>query len=326
MFKRLFYLLLLIAAFFLIPQSNPVIGNADADEITYRLMRKSVYHTEFVDASYGWVCGIGGNLFHTINGGLTWEKQETNTYDSIFSMSFVDKKKGWAVGQDGMILTTDNGGDNWTTQTAPENKSWMKVDFFDKNIGIVVGDWGKIIGTKDGGKTCVDISLKEDVVLYDVKYLSEKELWIAGELGKLYHSIDGGITWDRIVLEDDFYGPTMFAISFTSDGQHGICGGLQGMVFVTHDSGKTWTKQTVSEDSVFNLELTDNGTGFAVGNNGGFYKIEDNGDKWTKMKPPGYLRAAWFQCLSRLDDDSYIVAGTRGSILFFENYKIVQKK
>ena len=75
---------------------------------------------DFVDSSFGWAVGDGGEIIHTEDGGETWSIQESaDRYQKpwLADVSFVDRQNGWAVGSmsgngppDGKILHTSSGG------------------------------------------------------------------------------------------------------------------------------------------------------------------------------------------------------------------------
>ncbi|MCX7700097.1 MAG: YCF48-related protein, partial [Gemmataceae bacterium] len=80
---------------------------------------RSVY---FVDAQEGWAVGDEGVVWHSIDGGVTWERQPTGTRASLRAVHFVSPFVGWAVGREelpngsslGVVLATTNGGLKWT--------------------------------------------------------------------------------------------------------------------------------------------------------------------------------------------------------------------
>src|SRR5689334_23426676 len=75
----------------------------------------AVHAVQFVDASEGWAVGDDGVVWHSIDGGATWERQKTGTRASLRAVHFQSPYTGWAVGrldQSGgsvgvMLRTTD---------------------------------------------------------------------------------------------------------------------------------------------------------------------------------------------------------------------------
>jgi photosystem II stability/assembly factor-like uncharacterized protein len=65
-----------------------------------------------------WTCGYNGSIYHTADGGKTWDKQRNgnNAFKSrhrLLDILFIDASRGWAVGEDGIVLYTGDGGNNW---------------------------------------------------------------------------------------------------------------------------------------------------------------------------------------------------------------------
>jgi photosystem II stability/assembly factor-like uncharacterized protein len=66
-----------------------------------------------------WVCGYNGSVFHTSNGGETWEKLRSGNDIKkpryhLLDIYFKDHNNGWAVGEEGVIIHTEDGGRNWS--------------------------------------------------------------------------------------------------------------------------------------------------------------------------------------------------------------------
>ena len=59
---------------------------------------------------------LGDIVFHTEDGGQTWQKFHTGNRNWLHAICFTDEKTGWAVGERGTILKTTDGGRNWQTQ------------------------------------------------------------------------------------------------------------------------------------------------------------------------------------------------------------------
>src|SRR5262249_61327102 len=134
-------------------------------------------------ASEAWAVGNYGSIYHTANGGKTWESHESGTKTPLFSVDFVDAQHGWAAGKSAEIRATTDGGRTWKLQKTPipPSKHLFKVHAVDARTVWAVGDWGAITMTTDGGETWQDRSLstlkvlasdrpdrQEQVVLEDV--------------------------------------------------------------------------------------------------------------------------------------------------------------
>ena len=63
-----------------------------------------LYSVNFLDASNGWIAGNYGVLLSTNDGGVTWQRQASNTIYSLKEIYFRDVNNGWAVGWYGAIL------------------------------------------------------------------------------------------------------------------------------------------------------------------------------------------------------------------------------
>jgi photosystem II stability/assembly factor-like uncharacterized protein len=112
------------------------------------------YSLYFLDSLTGWSSGVAGALntsvlFHTTNGGIYWNPQDSHSGNIFASIYFVNYNKGWNVGGD-EIKYTSNGGAFWGTQFSyPEYLN--SVFFTDSLRGWVAGNHGTILKTTNGG-------------------------------------------------------------------------------------------------------------------------------------------------------------------------------
>ena len=64
-----------------------------------------INHIQFLDSLHGWMCGDGGMIIHTADGGKTWQHQnQPSTYSVIRSIHLLSDTLGWACGSEGTIL------------------------------------------------------------------------------------------------------------------------------------------------------------------------------------------------------------------------------
>lgn len=122
----------------------------------------------FVGPAEGWAAA--GNvvtreedaLFHTTDGGLSWERVATGTPQYLRAVHFADARTGWVVGLTiddvteelgpSRILATTDGGRTWAAQLTVD-RSFFDVCFVDASRGWAVGERATIYATTDGGKS-----------------------------------------------------------------------------------------------------------------------------------------------------------------------------
>jgi photosystem II stability/assembly factor-like uncharacterized protein len=122
---------------------------------------------QFVDGNEGWAVGDEGAIWHSIDGGKTWERQPTGTRASLRAVHFLNPFTGWVVGREelphgggstGVILTTSDGGLKWQRVGTNVLPGLHCIRFFDDKFGVVAGDGSDqypsgVFNTADGGKT-----------------------------------------------------------------------------------------------------------------------------------------------------------------------------
>jgi photosystem II stability/assembly factor-like uncharacterized protein len=143
----------------------------------------SIYDIQFLDKTTGWASGSKGAIYHTTNGGLTWDKQrsELETGDGftmpgsegakqydVNGICFVDAEHGYAAArareeeETGRIIGTTNGGAVWTKQRIVADSGAHDLFFINANEGWILTDRGSYIyHTMDGNRTW--LSEKKDL-------------------------------------------------------------------------------------------------------------------------------------------------------------------
>ena len=173
-----------------------VIGAVGDDEAT---MYNAI---QFIDESTGWVAGVhvvplvsqNSVIQKTMDGGQTWESQETGAEDVLQDIFFLDDKHGWAVGENGLILHTSNGGGKWAVQASGTEETLRSIRFADKHMGWAVGGdlgVGVIVRTDNGGKDweIQDLGglkagmLEVGKIQLNSVFILGKQVWLAGGNG-----------------------------------------------------------------------------------------------------------------------------------------------
>jgi photosystem II stability/assembly factor-like uncharacterized protein len=168
----------------------------------------------------GWATGFDGVILHSIDGGVTWEKQTSGTTMDLQSVDFQNPNLGWAVGWSGTILRTTDGGKNWKTIRG----------------GASVTEIG---ATSTGSAADKDFA---SYSLSTVYFKDEKNGLACGFAGELISSNDGGLTWNPVKSPVK---TTLSSIAIDKSGRIWIAADDQ--LIVSEDAGKTWASQAVNQ-------------------------------------------------------------------------------
>lgn len=155
-----------------------------------------------------------------------------------------------AVGdRGGIVVSTD--AKNWTQVAVPVRAALTAVYFADGKHGWAVGHDAAIVATEDGGKTWKLQNFKPELEkpLLDVLFLDTSHGFAVGAYGLFLKTDDAGATWTDVeakdVKADEVH---LNSITKLGDGSLFIAG-ESGMLALSSDEGKTWTKLKSPYDS-----------------------------------------------------------------------------
>ncbi len=125
----------------------------------------SLNSISFVNENVGYVCGDGGLVYKTINGGGTWTPANTGIPANIdlTAISFLDESKGVVAGISGKAYVTANGGTTWTEQSLGTTRTLRDAKYFEGGI-VLTGEYGTL-ALKEGNSpwTLVNTRVITDV-------------------------------------------------------------------------------------------------------------------------------------------------------------------
>ena len=88
------------------------------------------FHAVTVYKGHVWIAGSPGTcVFHSADGGQTWDVFDTGSLTPLRALSFIDAERGWAVGDLGRILATTDGGETWRVQRAGAQRAALLAVF-----------------------------------------------------------------------------------------------------------------------------------------------------------------------------------------------------
>lgn len=209
----------------------------------------ALHAVQVVDGKEGWAVGDEGVVWHTIDGGRTWERQSTGTRASLRSLHFLDPYFGWVAGREelpgggsaGVILYTQDGGLTWKRVLRNSLPPINRVCFADDKTGYLAGDGSDaypsgLFVTHDAGRTWQPIPGPRCPAWYAADFNGPGEGALAGawnrqatvrreRLFQVDSDILGGRTLRGLVLRD----------------QGGIAVGEGGLVLLSEGSkGASW--------------------------------------------------------------------------------------
>jgi len=290
-------------------------------------IRDHMYAVSRPTAAHAWVAGAFGSIFHTADGGASWQEQLSGTDEHLFGVGFADARVGWVVGRSGIVRHTADGGASWQAQASPAaGRHLFKVAAVDVDTAVAIGDWGTVIATTDRGRTWHDRSLDRDVILNGQDWLSRDVGWLVGEAGAIYATTDGGVTW---VERDSGVFKSLFAVSFV-DRRRGWAAGLDGLILTTGDGGESWSvlrgspgveafEEVDFDETFLNPTLFDIAVrgrfGIAVGDLGAVFVSADGGQTWERQALDGDAGLRWLRAVTIGFGGDGLVVGARGLVL-----------
>ena len=150
-------------------------------------------------------------IYHTIDGGSTWEKQSVpSNVGRLLDVFVLDSDHAMVTGDAG-IFRTDNGGKSWlpikfnhqcSTRTSTTAIP-IDISFVDLNSGWLAYNDGYVAKTSDGGRTWCDLTFAENIwpannepaYFAKLHFIDLNNGWALGADESLYETKDGGKNW-----------------------------------------------------------------------------------------------------------------------------------
>lgn len=219
-----------------------------------------------------------------------------------------------AVGDRGAVILSKDG-QSWEQVDVPVRSALTAVHFADAQHGWAVGHDAAIVATADGGRTWALQNFQPDLEkpLLDVLFLDASRGFAVGAYGLLLHTTDGGKAWAELdapsIRADEVH---FNAITRLGNG-HLFIAGESGMLAVSGDEGRTWSKLASPYDSSYfgALPVGDKGA-LVYGLRGNAYVSQDvRSGRWTRLQTNSV--ASMFGG-TVLPDGSYAMVGLNGVI------------
>lgn len=221
----------------------------------------------FADEERGWAAGAIDHqpaIWETRDGGKNWSIQQLwpraspQSLGGMLDIRFIDDGHGWAVGfrdSSAIIVGTDDGGQHWNIQLSGSEIAgqFSRVSVSDRlNVWVLSRD-GAVMQTRDGGQSW-QLRYFDPGLLNSIDVVDSSDVWVAGAWGHLLHSRNG-VAWSHVLLSgplgDHFFGYVKFVST-----DRGWAWGTKCDILMTHNGGKTWTREACPLRSELAAEVT----------------------------------------------------------------------
>ncbi len=268
----------------------------------------------FQNGKTGYCAGERGTVMKTVNSGINWINQDSETDFNLNAIYFSDYNIGYAAGENGIIMKTTDSGNKWSVQKSNTYGTLKGIYFINSLTGFAVGGdenngSGLIMKTTNGGDTwnpsCSD-SLKG--ILTSVCFLNGSKGYACGKKGNILKTNDCGLTWN-LNNEIPF---DLHSVSF-KDSLNGLICGSDGSVYKTTDGGLKWNYVYSGVYKNLNfIKYESNGTAVAAGELGTAIISSNEGLNWQKENTYTYndLYSSYTS-----DNSAITVFGSFGTVL-----------
>jgi photosystem II stability/assembly factor-like uncharacterized protein len=254
----------------------------------------------FLDADRGWLATASGRIWHTPDGGDSWDLQYEEEFLYLRSVRFATPERGWVgtLSSDTPLLTTEDGGATWDPVPLPSpvplGVCGISVPTVDVMVG--VGLWAgppRVVMTTDGGQSYTTRDLSDlAFTLVDAHFTDALTGFVVGSVGSfptqsralVLHTDDGGATWETR-HEGTRTGEWCWKISFpTEDVGYVSLERFAGPMHVlkTTDGGTTWFDLPFPDHNEQGIGFSTADLGWVGGSENPTFVTTDGGASWTE--------------------------------------------
>jgi photosystem II stability/assembly factor-like uncharacterized protein len=177
----------------------------------------------FSDENTGYAVGAYNLIFHTRDGGKTWESWFERTENPKFFNLYAIRPAGGTVfiaGEGGLVLKLDPAGERFVSVPTPYNGSYFGVADA-KSAVVVFGLRGNVYRTDDGGKAWAKVETGLTAAVVGGATSAKGELLLADAGGRIVASEDAGKTYQKVTVKNPL---PLFGLADAGNGRLALVG------------------------------------------------------------------------------------------------------
>ena len=233
-----------------------------------------VYDAFFFNMNTGLVCGPGGKIWRTINGGLSFDSIPSGTAANLNGMHFVNNYTGFIGGSNGTVLKTTNSGVSWSIINTGSIQNITGIFVIDRRIYCTTSSGSVLLFSIDGGTDWRSVAVSSgSYSLINPVFRDTLNGLLSGS-SYVFSTTNGGVNWTQLPLI-----VTDRKIYF--HGNNWYLTGSSRFILRSTTDRQTWDSLNIPLTSNFqylNGPLDINGSYLLLGGDGGaLYVSKNNG-------------------------------------------------
>jgi photosystem II stability/assembly factor-like uncharacterized protein len=241
----------------------------------------------FTDNNTGFAVTVGGFVYRTTDGGVTWFER-TKAPTALNAVYFFDGGIGYAVGRDNTVLKTTDGGETWNPKPVPDTIPKGELTSIRCGTstncmvtrGIASAD--RLLHTTNGGNTWTALTPTTEH-LYDVAYSSSTDAVAVGDFGTTLLTTNANSNNPNFVRIGEEL-PGHFVRIRSKSPDLVVASGQAGRLGRSTDGGPHWsTIQLPTSADLRDAWFVDDQVGFALDAGGRVFRTTNGGDNWTEF-------------------------------------------
>ncbi|MCB0729120.1 MAG: hypothetical protein KDD00_16755, partial [Ignavibacteriae bacterium] len=216
---------------------------------------------KFINANTGYVCGDGGLLLKTSNGGINWFNSNSGISGENLSSIDFNGNNGTVVGASGSVYYTTNAGSTWLVESSGVGTNLLKIKYFGTDR-VITGEYGVIL--KNTGSGWTDVVSRTNKNVTGLTGSAINDVHVCGGGGFIRNNKNSSNNFFNFEMNPML--ADLKDIFYYDNNKGWAVSSLNRVIIYTTNGGATWSMPTGSSVS-YNWVSKPGASGSFLGNN-----------------------------------------------------------